>query len=709
MSFEGKSLSLKLLLVVGALFVVMSTCYIGVSTYSLNKTENIIVKQVSDEVSTQIEGTVRSRASAIAAQIGNLFEKSFAVPKGIAAQIKGNIEGDIPQPLTRGQVEAMVGNALKSASVSSLYAQFEDNQFDGRDAQFTQGYSHSVDGHGSFEVYFVKEDSGAISQEPIDDHTEKHDTTLDEFGFRAAEWYLCSADALKPCASNPYNYEIRPGYSELMTSLAVPVVAQGRFRGVVGADLNLPILQKLAKDLKASLYGGNAEVYIVSHKGFLAAATDHADSLAKPFKRVFDRSDDLLATSGKSVTTTIDNFLYVVQPIAIESAGVNWELVVGINVDTAMQPVTNVSDMISDEITSILSNTFIIAVVLTLGALFLIQLFTRSIIRPVKMVSDRMSELAGQGGDLTQSINVHSHAELINLSNGFNRFRETVRELLDAAKQAGSQVITLSGVSKENAQKAHQQISIQQAEVETIVTAITEMSSTAQEVANTASSAAENTNAATQSVRDTEAEVSIASKQASELSSEISVASDAVKAVSQRSENIRKILDVIGSIAEQTNLLALNAAIEAARAGDHGRGFSVVADEVRALASKTAESVGEISTVITALQNEVSHTVEIIEKGTEKAEDAASRANAAFEKMKETVAQIEEINHRIIQIAAAAEEQSHVSEELNKNMVVIGDSTKEIASLSQMSEESAEDIYASSHNLIEQLNKLKTS
>ncbi|MEM7421255.1 MAG: methyl-accepting chemotaxis protein [Pseudomonadota bacterium] len=709
MFFEGKSLSLKLLLVVGALFVIMSTCYIAVSIYSLNKTESVIVNEVSDEVSAQIEDTVRSRANTIAAQIGNLFEKSFSVPKAIATQIKSNIEGDIQAPLTREQVESMVGNALAAADVSSLYAQFEDNQFDGRDSQFTSGYSHSVDGRGTFEVYFVKEDSGAISQEPIEDAEEKHDTTLDEYGFRAAEWYLCSADSLKPCASNPYNYEIRPGYSELMTSLAVPVVAQGRFRGVVGADLNLPILQQLASNLKASLYSGNAKVYIVSHKGFLAAATDHEDSLAKPFNSVFDKSKALLDTSGKDVTTTIGNFLYVVQPIIIESAGVSWELVVGINVDTAMQPVTNVSEMISDEITSILSNTFIIAVVLTIAALVLIQLFTRSIIRPVEMVSDRMTELAGQGGDLTQSINVHSHAELINLSNGFNQFRETVRELLDAAKQAGIQVIDQSEISKENAQKAHQQISIQQAEVETIVTAITQMSSTAQEVANTASSAAENTSAATQSVKETEAEVSIASQQASQLSSEISGASDAVKAVSQRSENIRKILDVIGSIAEQTNLLALNAAIEAARAGDHGRGFSVVADEVRALASKTAESVGEISQVITALQNEVSHTVDIIERGTQKAEDAASRANAAFEKMKETVKQIEEINHRIIQIAAAAEEQSQVSEELNKNMVVIGDSTKEIASLSQMSEASAESIYESSHKLIEQLNKLKTS
>ena len=709
MIFEEKSLSIKLLLVVGTLFILMSVCFTAVNTYSLNNTEKVILAEVTAEVSNQIDGTVRAKTNAIAEKIANLFNESFSVPSKLADQISSNIEGNINPALTRNQIESMVKNTLQHSSTSSIYAQFEANQLDGKDDEFKQGYAHSVAGYGSFEVYFVRESDGRISQEVVDSPDEKHDATLDQYGFRAAEWYLCSKDSSQPCVSNPYNYEIRPGYNELMTSLVAPVIAHGSFRGVVGADLNLPILQQMAKDLKSSLYNGKSKVFIVSQSGFLAATTEDEKGLTKPFSASFTDSKRLLDISGQEKSIQIGDFLYVTRPIKIKNANVNWQLIVGIDINTAMQPISKVSTTVSGEISNILRNTLLVSAILIVIALILIQLFTRSIIRPVKLVSQRMSELAGQGGDLTQAIEVQSHAELISLSNGFNQFREKVRELLDQAKQSGHSVMELSGESKNNAQKTHQHINTQQTEVNTIVTAITEMSATAQEVASTASSAADNAAQATQSVKETESEVSVASTQALELSSDISSASEAVKAVSVRSNDIKKILDVISVIADQTNLLALNAAIEAARAGDHGRGFSVVADEVRALASKTSDSVDEISQVILALQEEVSTTVNIIEKGSVKADNTASCASEAFEKMQETVKQIEEIGQHIFQIAAAAEEQNQVSEELNKNMVIVGDATNEVAILSEASEASAADIHQSANQLVELLNKLKTS
>jgi len=196
--------------------------------------------------------------------------------------------------------------------------------------------------------------------------------------------------------------------------------------------------------------------------------------------------------------------------------------------------------------------------------------------------------------------------------------------------------------------------------------------------------------------------VSVSTESVRALSEDMIQASDAVNTVSQRTEDIQKILDVIGSIAEQTNLLALNAAIEAARAGEEGRGFSVVADEVRGLASRTADSVDEIANVIRGLRSEVSRTVGIMDQGTKRAESAAERAQSSFSKMKTTAKQIEEISARMMQMATAAEQQSQVSEELNKNMVTIGDITKEVSVLSAASAGSAKEIY-DSVNSLEQL------
>lgn len=709
MFLREKSLKIKLLLMIGSLLALMSISFIIVSWVSLNNAEQNIVGNVSTEIRAQIEDTVSAKTDAIAHDIASTFNQNYIYPFKLAQQISASIEGSLPQPYSREQVEFMVKNTLSYSQVSSVYSQFEANKFDSKDNEFTNGYDHSVAGNGSLEVYFVREQSGQISQQLIDNADEKYDETLDEFGNRAAEWFLCSKDSLKPCISNPYKYEIRPGYSELMTSLVVPVLAHGEFTGVVGADLNLPILQQRAQELKASLYSGKASVLIVSHDGFLAAATDHENKLARPIKEAMKKSDDILSLSGSNKSMIVDGLLYFVRPITIDVPGNEWQLIVGIDVKAAMLPVTTISDNISEKVNQILFTFILLAVVSTILALILVNLFTSSVIKPVKTVADRMAELAGQGGDLTQELQVHSHAELISLSGAFNQFREKVRGLLEQAKQSGHQVSGQSEESKANAEQTHRQISLQQNEISSIVTAITQMSATALEVASTASNAATNADIASQSIKETESDVSLATNEITLLSNEMASATDAVKAVSVRSEDIRKILDVISAIAEQTNLLALNAAIEAARAGDHGRGFSVVADEVRALASKTAESVDEITQVITSLQTEVSTTVHLIEEGNQKASGAAERSSDAFKKLQDTVSQIDEITSHITQIAAAAEEQSQVSEELNKNMVVVGDATKEVAILSEASEQSAMAINQAIIELQDVLSKLKTS
>lgn len=697
--------------VVGILFILLATVFIFVSYFLLNNAEDKITRHVSSEVQSQIEATVSAKAAQYAAQTQSLISTAHQIPNTLATQLSASIEAADTHSLTREQTQRIVGSLLKTGVTSSMYAQFETNLFDNRANDYRNGASHSVPGTGSLEVYFIRNPDGSIQQVPIDDASAKHDTTLDEFGFRAAQWYLCNKEKMKPCISNPYQFEIRPGYEELMTSLTVPVIANGQFRGVVGTDLNLPILQEQAKVLKASLYGGQANVYVVSQNGLVVAATSAADKLARPFKEIFStgtQSQDILTAAETSASVLIEDMLYVTRPIALPLPGVQWHMVVGVDVNAALAPVQTIEQMIAAAITSLLTTQFLVALCSTLIALTLIYLFTRSIILPVKQVADRMEQLAGQGGDLTQNIQIDSHAELIQLSQAFNHFKEKVRELLEQAKTSCTQVIGLSEQTQHHATSTNKQIQVQQAEIDSVVTAITEMSQTAQEVARTAANAADNADNANQSVRHTEQEISEAATTVTALSAEMRTASGAVSAVSERSADIKKILDVIDAIADQTNLLALNAAIEAARAGENGRGFSVVADEVRSLASKTADSVGEIGRVITALQSEVENTVSIIKNGNDKAEAASLSSQSALEKMQTTVTQIDEISQRMTQMAAAAEEQSQVSEELNRNMVIIGNATEEVSQNSQASAQSSQDIYNAINTLNAVLAKLKT-
>lgn len=707
---KNSSLTVKLMSVVGVLFVLLAAVFILVSYVLLDDAEQDINQHVSAEVQAQIESTVSAKAARYAAQTQAMIDAAHQLPSALAAQLEASIEAGDEHSLTRDQAQRAVQSILATGVTSSMYAQFETNLFDGQAAANQAGQSHSVPGTGSFEVYFIRNADGSISQVPIEDASMKHDTSLDEFGFRAAEWYLCNKEQMKPCISNPYQYEIREGYTELMTSLTVPVIAHGRFRGVVGADLNLPVLQQRAKALKASLYNGQAEVYLVSQNGLTVAATDATDKLARPFTEVFvrDLSEQILAVSGQQDSVLLDGMLYVTRPVTLTLPGVQWQLVVGVDVSAALAPVMTINQLISSAIASLLTTQLFVALLATIAALALIYVFTRSIIQPVRQVAERMEELAGQGGDLTQDIHIDSHAELIQLSQAFNHFKDKVRNLLEQAKGSCNEVLGHSEQTQHHAKNTNEQIQLQQSEIDSVVTAITEMSQTAQEVARTAADAADNADNANQSVKHTEEEISRSTDTVAALSEEMRTASTAVLAVSERSADIKKILDVIDAIAEQTNLLALNAAIEAARAGDNGRGFSVVADEVRSLASKTADSVGEIGKVITALQSEVDNTVSIIKSGNDKAEEASQSSQSALQKMHHTVAQIDEISQRMTQMAAAAEEQSQVSEELNRNMVVIGNATTEVAANSHASEQSSVAIFRAVRTLNQLLDKLKT-
>lgn len=274
-------------------------------------------------------------------------------------------------------------------------------------------------------------------------------------------------------------------------------------------------------------------------------------------------------------------------------------------------------------------------------------------------------------GDLTAKANYPFQDELGHITSAFNKmaasFRTTINEVSDSITQLASAAEETSVITSQTRSNINQQ----QMETDQVATAINEMNTTVHDVARNAVSAAEATRDAEDSSVQGKGVVTSTIDAIGQLAAEVEQGAAVIHELKLESENIGTVLDVIKSIAEQTNLLALNAAIEAARAGEQGRGFAVVADEVRTLAGRTQQSTQEIEEMIGRLQSGANKAVQVMDTGKEKTTIGVEKAAAAGEALQSITTAVDRINDMNTQIASAAEEQSAVTEEINRNIVNI--------------------------------------
>ena len=321
----------------------------------------------------------------------------------------------------------------------------------------------------------------------------------------------------------------------------------------------------------------------------------------------------------------------------------------------------------------------VIALFMFLAMVALTRVLNRVVIRPVKEVVERVRDIAAGEGDLTQSLDERSGDELGELAHWFNAFVGRLRGMIG---DIGGQVGELSGAAAEMTRMTeHTRASVlaQRSGTDQVATAMTEMAATVEVVARNAGDAAHAAARADEQAGKGRAVMEETIAAISRLADEVDAAAGVIQRLEQESSDISVVLDVIRSIAEQTNLLALNAAIEAARAGEQGRGFAVVADEVRTLAERTQHSTQEIQRMIESLQSGAKEAVQVMSRGRQQAGESVEAAGRAGATLDAITTDVDNIAAMSRQIALAAEEHSGVSAEINRNVVAINEAASTTA------------------------------
>lgn len=378
--------------------------------------------------------------------------------------------------------------------------------------------------------------------------------------------------------------------------------------------------------------------------------------------------------------------------------------VVLVDIDRKLEEINDLISGIKNSGVSLITMVLTIFALISSGLSFL---FANRISSRLANLVKEVDSIASEGGDLTHQIKINSNDEIGDLGKALNKFMASLREMVLDINHAAGEIVTATSSLSSQSEEIASSMAEQVQETEMVATAINEMSSTAQSVADTATQTSETTEHTTDQAQGAICTVNTANTHVIKMAEDFEHTSEKVNELCQEAENIGKVTTVIGDIADQTNLLALNAAIEAARAGEQGRGFAVVADEVRALAARTADSTQEINIMLERLNGLVFESVELISLNKEQSQATEEETGKAAIQLGEVVEAVVRINDMNTSVASAAEEQSQVSEEINVNLNKLQDIAGFLSSRVDENAAMVSQLYGSSQNIVGLLSRFK--
>lgn len=513
--------------------------------------------------------------------------------------------------------------------------------------------------------------------------TQRPDTQMPAgYDPRQRPWYGAAASAGQTVLTAPYQGAI----GGLMVTIATPVKSKsnGELIGVVGGDVTLDTLVEIINSVD---FGGIGHAFLADANGQVIVSPDK-DQVMKNLKDIYPGSNLRVAAGMQDVTLNGQDRIISFAPVAgLPSA--QWYIGLSIDKDKAYAALSQ------------FRTSAIIAMLIAVAAIAgLLGLLIPVLMSPLTTMGRAMRDIAEGEGDLTRRLTVQNKDEFGELATSFNRFVERIHASISEVSSATRLVHDLSEkvVSASNASISGSEE--QSMRTNSVAAAINELGAATQEIARNAADASQHASGASEQAHGGRAVVEEAISAMTALSQRISESCAQIETLNASTDEIGKILDVIKGISQQTNLLALNAAIEAARAGEAGRGFAVVADEVRNLAHRTQESAEEIHRMITSLQVGSREAVHTMNTSQVSSEQTVHVANQAGERLASVTQRIGEIDGMNQSVATATEEQTAVVESLNLDIT-------QINALNQQGVENLNDTLRHCDQLAQQAGRLK--
>ncbi|SBS63287.1 methyl-accepting chemotaxis protein [Vibrio splendidus] len=700
------SVQWKITLLAGCCLIITSLSLIGFSIYNATSNQQVIKSQSSESVINKTQQLLASVSQLNAQETQRYVDEAVYRAEMLAASaqfLKNNADENFtPSEELRTALDEMVRRSvLNFDSIQGAYLVFQPDLLDGEDANYVDADYVGSNEKGRFAPYWKVADNGEnvlanVLSEPIlsDDSN--------------SERFYCPLSSGQTCISTPR--VVNSGGTALLTSsISVPILVDDVAIGFLGIDLRLDGLTSVVTQSDQSLFDGAGAVYVVSLDGSVIASDDSSIAVGSVFQSDNTNSDLMtdFIFGGEVTTQWSENGEWLLAFAPVTAANQTWGVLFEIPRESVVADANRLDSIISTKVSEGIQTEVIAGVIFILFGLAIIAFSSLSIVKPIRQVVKRLNDIASGEGDLTQRLEVKSQDEIGQLSQGFNLFLDKLQHTIKEVIQTTEQVASTTSQAKASASSTRESSESQFKEVDLVATAAEEMTQTAGLVVQNAEVAVDAACEANRSARQGQQVIELSAGEMRKLVERMSSAVPIVEELAKNNGNITEILSVIEGISEQTNLLALNAAIEAARAGEQGRGFAVVADEVRNLASRTQSSVGEIRAVIDKVHAGTQDVVEAIQEGNILANDTALHVQNAVEDLGSIFTSIEEISDMNSQIVRAAEEQQSVSGEVNQSVVNIRDLSAKILEQAAASEQVGSEIEQLSQQQQKLVNQFK--